>query len=330
MRITKNIIHLFLGIFLVFVLSGCLPNDKELQFMLIRNDITKNIYIKNDTNVYDGYGNERKVLTTLKRGDEYEVIDIKNDFARLVKTNSNELKDDMWISLAEVEIKPTYFVTLIVDAPNAKVLLNDKEYKLDERLPKGNYKVEISAKNYLDKTLEIEVNEDLKKEIILDFDEELEKQRLEKQRLEKEKIKREKLKKERIKKEIEREIYIDKEQKLMWQDNSSVIEVKKVWLTQTNFDDKKYNNTDGDTASAYCKKLVIANLKGWRLPTKDELKNLFTQKENLKNTSSNWYWSSTSSPTYDERAWSIYFDNGDGYTDFKNNGNFVRCVRAGR
>lgn len=328
-KITKNIVQLFLGIFIMFLMSGCLPNDKELYVKLVRHDITKKIYIKNDTNVYDGYDKDRKVLQTLERGQEYEVVDVRNGFARLAKRDNNKLESDVWISVDEVEINPTYFVTLVVNTPNSKILLDEKEYVPNIRLSKGVYKVDISAPNYLDKSLELEVNEDIKKEISLDFDEELEKEKLEKEKLEKEKIKKEKQKIKKISKEIKNSIFIDKKQKLMWQDNSASIETKKVWLTEENYDAKKYFNTKGDTAASYCKNLVLASFRDWRLPTKDELKNLSTQKNELKNVTASWYWSATSNNSNSERAWSIYLNNGDGYSDLKNAANNVRCVRNG-
>lgn len=134
----------------------------------------------------------------------------------------------------------------------------------------------------------------------------------------------------KIAKEMKKNVYLDKAQKLMWQDNSAVTEVKKTWISAENYEAKEYSNTSGDTAATYCKKLTLVGYSDWRLPTKEELKNLYTQKESLKNVSANWYWSSSSSTSALERAWGIYFNNGDGYSDLKNTSNYVRCVRESK
>lgn len=325
----KNIVQLFLSIFMMFIMSACLPHQKELQVMLNKYNITKKIYIKDDVNAYDDYGKDKKVLQVLKRAEEYDIVDIKENYARLAKTKNNNLKSDVWVTLDEIETEPTYFITLIVNVPKAKILLNGKEYESNIRVPSGIYKVDISADNFLDKSIKIEIHKDVKEEIILDFDIEAQKDKIAKEKLEKERIKREKLQRERIERQRKESIYIDKKQKLMWQDNNAVLETKKPWLTKVNYDAKNYLNTVGDTAITYCKNLTLANFKDWRLPTKDELKYLSTQKNKLKNVSSNWYWSITSNNNNGERAWSIYFDNGDGYSDLKNAYNYVRCIRNG-
>ncbi|RXK04871.1 DUF1566 domain-containing protein [Halarcobacter ebronensis] len=328
-RKTKSIVQLFLAIFIMFSLSGCLPNNEKLQVMLDQNSITKKFYIRNDTNVYDGYGKDKKVLDTLKRGKQYETADIKDNYVKVAKSDSNGLKSDVWVSMDEIEEEPTYFVTLIVDVPNANILINGENYEPNMRLPKGKYIINISAEQFLDKSLEIDVQEDTKESITLEFDVEAQKERLAKEKIEKEKIERKKREKERLAKEIKDSIYIDNTQKLMWQDNIIVSVAKKPWLSKKNFDAKKDNDTSGDTAASYCKNIVIANLKDWRLPTKDELKNLFAQKGRLKHVAADWYWSSTSNTNNGERAWTIHFNNGDGYSDLKDANNFVRCVRDG-
>jgi hypothetical protein len=134
----------------------------------------------------------------------------------------------------------------------------------------------------------------------------------------------------KIAKEMKKSVYLDKDQKLMWQDNSAAAELKKPWITVENYEAKEYNNTNGDTASSYCKKLTLVGYSDWRLPTKEELKNLYTQKNSLKNVTPNWYWSGSSNESTIERAWGIYFNNGDGYSDVKSTSNYVRCVRESK
>ncbi|RXJ80780.1 hypothetical protein CRU95_10770 [Arcobacter sp. F2176] len=324
MRKIKNFIQLFLGIFMIFVMTACLPHQEELNVMLNKYNITKKIYIKNDVNGYNTYGKDKEVIQVLKRGKEYNIVDIKENYVRLRKSKNNNLKSDVWVTIDEIETQPTYFITLLISVPNSEILLNNKKYNSNLRFPRGVYTVDVSADNFLDKRLNFDVSKDTIEEITLDFDIEAQKYKMEK-----EKKQRERIEKERIRKEEKKSIYIDKKQKLMWQDNSAVLKIKKSWLTKTNYDGKNYFNIVGDTAMSYCKNLTLAKFKDWRLPTKDELKNLSTQKDKLKNISSNWYWSATSNNNNSERAWSIYFDNGDGYSDLKNASNYVRCIRDG-
>ncbi len=326
----KNIIQFFLGIFIVFFMSGCLPSSEVLQTMLKQQKTTKKIFIKNDANAYDTYERDKKVLQVLKRGEEYNIVDIKENFVRLEKKKSNNLKYDVWINFDDIENQRTYFLTLIVNPSDSIIMINNEEYISNKRLPIGNYKIDIKADKYLDKSLNIEIHEDTKVEIALDFDIEAEKKRIAIKKVEeekKEKLRREKLRRERIEKERKEKLYIDKKQKLIWQDDNMVLIIKKPWITKENYNTKKYFNTKGDTAKTYCKKLILGNFKDWRLPTKDELKNLSFQKKYLKNVGTNWYWSDTTSSINDELAWSIYFGNSDGYADFKNVSNYVRCVR---
>jgi len=334
---TKNIIRLFLGIFIMFFMSGCLPSQKTLQTMLEQKNITRKIYVKNDVQAYDTYKEEKKVLQVLKRGEEYNIVDIKENFLRLDKNKDNNLKNDVWISFDDIETKKTYFLTLIVNPSTSTIMINNESYKSNKRLVEGNYKITIKADKYLDKSLDIELNQDTKMDITLDFDIEAEKKRIAKKKLEEEKIRREKIRREKIRKEkVRREkikkerkekLYFDKKQNLIWQDDNMVLKNKKTWITKENYNNKKYSDTKGDTAASYCKKLILGDFKDWRMPTKDELKNLSLQKEYLKNVGSNWYWSDTTNSMNNELAWSIYFDNGDGYADFKNVSNYVRCVR---
>ncbi len=334
---TKNIFHLFLGIFIVFFISGCLPSQKVLQTMLEQKNITQKIYIKNDVEAYDNYKVDKKISQVLKRGEEYNIIDIKENFIRLEKNENNNLKNDVWVSFDDIETQRTYFLTLTANPSSSIIMINNEIYEPNKRLLGGNYKINIRADKYLEESLDIELNQDIKMKITLDFDIEAEKKRiaikkieaekLKKEKLRKKRLKKEKLRKEKIKKERREKLYIDEKQNLIWQDDDMVLKNKKIWITEGNYNNKKYFDTKGDTATTYCKKLTLGDFKDWRLPTKDELKNLSLQKEYLKNVASNWYWSATTNSMNSECAWSIYFDNSDGYADFKNVSNYVRCVR---
>ncbi len=331
----KSIVHLLLGMFIVFFINGCLPSQKVLETKLEQNNITKKIYIKNDVEAYDSYTEDKKVLKVLKRGEEYNILDIKENFVRL-KEDKN-LTNGVWVSFDEIENQRTYFLTLMVNPSNSIIMINDEKYEPNKRLLEGNYKIVVKADKYLDKNLDVELKQDTQINIALDFDIEAEEKRialkkieaekLKKEKLKKEKLKQEKLRKKRIEKERKEKLYIDKKQNLIWQDDNMVLKIKKPWISEKNYNTKKYSDTNGDTAATYCKKLILGDYKDWRLPTKDELKNLSFQKEYLKSTGSNWYWSDTVNSVNSELAWSVYFDNGDGYADFKNVSNYVRCVR---
>jgi flagellar motility protein MotE (MotC chaperone) len=327
---TESLIRFFLGFFIVFLLSGCLPSQEVLQNMLEQRKITQKIYIKNDVDAYDTYKKDKKVLQVLKRGEEYNIIDVKENFVLLEKNESNNLKNDVWIDFDEIETRRTYFLTLMVNPSDSIIMINSEKYEPNKRVPEGNYKIDLKADKYLEKNFDIKLDKDTKIQVILDFDIEAEKERIAIKKIEeekKEKLRKEKIKQAKIKKERKEKLYIDKKQNLIWQDDNMVLTNKKTWITEENYNNKKYFDTRGDTAATYCKKLTLGDFKDWRLPTKDELKNLSFQKNDLKNVASNWYWSGTTSSINNELAWSIYFDNSDGYADFKNVSNYVRCVR---
>jgi len=127
---------------------------------------------------------------------------------------------------------------------------------------------------------------------------------------------------------IPNSVFFEESTGLMWQDDSDAKSIKKRWITQDNYDIKNYNNTSGDTATTYCNNLSLDGYHNWRLPTRDELKELYNKKSNLNNLASSFYWSSTNSSSGTSRAWGFAFDDG-GYGSYvKGNSYFVRCVRA--
>ena len=121
--------------------------------------------------------------------------------------------------------------------------------------------------------------------------------------------------------------FADYKTKLIWQDNIDAIKIKKPWIINENYS----RNTTGDTATTYCKKLILADEYDWRLPTKDELEKLYYSKNKLVNLASADYWTSTTKSGYGYShlyAWTIDFNNNH-YSDThgKLTKQHVRCVR---
>lgn len=117
--------------------------------------------------------------------------------------------------------------------------------------------------------------------------------------------------KELLKKEKNR-IYVEKETQLMWQDNLATKNrsYEKFWYE----------------AKQYCKNIVLNNYNDWRLPTKDELINLYKDYTKLKYLSKYSYWSSSEFNNDNTKAWlvrqySIKYEDKTTYTYQ------VRCVR---
>jgi hypothetical protein len=81
-------------------------------------------------------------------------------------------------------------------------------------------------------------------------------------------------------------------------------------------------------ARLYCFSLNIDGKTGWRLPTKDELTEIYQSENDFEN---RWYWSSTEyngKAAWGQQAWSqdLGQDYGKGI-DGKNGGNYVRAIR---
>lgn len=74
-------------------------------------------------------------------------------------------------------------------------------------------------------------------------------------------------------------------------------------------------------AIAYCHSLRIDGKSGWRLPTNNELNEIYDSKNDFED---DWYWSSTEIDG--NLAWNQNFSTGGKNDNFKNYG--VNCVRA--
>ena len=78
-----------------------------------------------------------------------------------------------------------------------------------------------------------------------------------------------------------------------------------------------------DEARLYCFALEIDGKVGWRLPTKDELNEIYKSDNDLVGYV---YWSSTEDNG--NYAWLQYFSNGFQYADNKNDSNYIRAARS--
>ncbi|MEN8147289.1 MAG: DUF1566 domain-containing protein [Campylobacterota bacterium] len=110
----------------------------------------------------------------------------------------------------------------------------------------------------------------------------------------------------------------DTKDALLWQDNSAV-ESKTMLYGE---------------AKAYCKQLVLAGHKNWRLPTVIELQNIVDLtrydpaiKRGFHFAASERYWSSTLYADDADRAWDVDFKSGSTEHNRHSYDFYVRCVR---
>ena len=76
-------------------------------------------------------------------------------------------------------------------------------------------------------------------------------------------------------------------------------------------------------AKLYCELLTIDGKMDWRLPTKDELNEIYNSENDFVGS---YYWSSTEYNGYD--AWGQYMSNGSQNYNFKFTSYYVRAVRS--
>jgi len=79
-------------------------------------------------------------------------------------------------------------------------------------------------------------------------------------------------------------------------------------------------------AAKLCDNLVLNGYSDWFLPSKDELNQMYLQKNVIGNFALSIYWSSSESASY--AAWCQYFTNGSQIDYAKNSPYFVRAIRA--
>ena len=115
-----------------------------------------------------------------------------------------------------------------------------------------------------------------------------------------------------------KEIVVDWDTGLFWQDDESVGIVEMNWAD----------------AEKYAKSLRLAGYNDWRLPTIGELRSIVDKKKSptikdcFKIAVSDYYWSSSNAVHDSRYAWYVFFNYGTTYdTGNKSNKHYVRCVR---
>jgi hypothetical protein len=93
----------------------------------------------------------------------------------------------------------------------------------------------------------------------------------------------------------------------------------------------KYHATYNPSSQNVCGSLIIGSYSGWRLPTKKELMNIMDSAIPLSGRTI--YWSSTTTASYQDKAWAVDFPAGAAVSNGKGgynvyDGLHVRCVRG--
>ncbi len=117
--------------------------------------------------------------------------------------------------------------------------------------------------------------------------------------------------------EKSKNIVIDKQNNLIWQDNDEVTQYLETSIT----------------AKVYCENIVLNGYIDWRVPTINEMINIIDVKEknainnNFKYVQPNLYTTSSFFQEDDELLWAVDFKSGVITTDKKRNENYIRCIR---
>ncbi|MEN8303018.1 MAG: DUF1566 domain-containing protein [Campylobacterota bacterium] len=116
-----------------------------------------------------------------------------------------------------------------------------------------------------------------------------------------------------------KEIVMDKDTGLMWQDNIDTKTIRK-------------NRKD---AKQYCRRLVFGGYDDWYLPREKELRSIVDEREydpairdGFKNVVSDHYWSSSPNLSDIIIAINVDFKSGQSYNNTRKGKAYVRCVRG--
>ncbi len=204
---------------------------------------------------------------------------------------------------------PTHFSLTINTTPhNAKVYITNitPKYYDGIKLKKGTYNIKVKKSGYLTKEGSIELSRSESIDIVLEKENMVYKTKFTKRYSSSKNV-----------------TVIDD---LMWQDEKYTEREKKAYSADRHIGKAQY----WKGAISYCKNLTLAGYDDWKLPNKKTLKELFNNKNKLKNTFPNYYWSSTKYEEYKDYAWRVSFSKGyvDSYR--KEYSSYVRCVRGGQ
>ena len=83
---------------------------------------------------------------------------------------------------------------------------------------------------------------------------------------------------------------------------------------------------DWNSAKTACAKLVLNGYSDWRLPTKEELNQIYQNKDKIGGFVNYNYWSSSEFNNYN--AWVQYVSSGRLYNDYKSRSYYVRAGRS--
>ena len=117
--------------------------------------------------------------------------------------------------------------------------------------------------------------------------------------------------------EKSKNIVIDKQNNLMWQDNAEVT----VYLETAT------------TAKVYCENIILNGYIDWRVPSINEMINIIDVNEknainkNFKFIKPNLYSTNSSFRDDDDFLWAVDFKSGIITTDEKSDENYIRCIR---
>jgi len=116
-------------------------------------------------------------------------------------------------------------------------------------------------------------------------------------------------------------VYIERKAKLMWQDEKYTDDEEGAYFHKRSLG----KVGDWNHSNAYCRTLEYAGFDNWRLPTLDELMNLYSHKTGLKYSQAIDFWTST--PNRGDNYWSVFPTDGFAYSHLKSDTQHFRCVR---